>query len=339
MNGELEFLRPLWLWGLVPLALAAWWARRSRRTATSAWERVVDPALAPHVIERERDGGRGHGGARWLFAGWALALLALSGPVWEWREVALHDAPRAQVLVLDLSRSMLAEDIAPDRLTRARFKVRDLLERAGGTRTGLVAFAERPYVISPLTDDAATLEAFLPSLEPSLMPAQGSRPALAITLAAALLERSAAPGGHLILITDADPSEETLAAAAAARAGGHRLSVLGVGTSRGAPLRDANGQFVRAADGGIVVPQLDMAALEALARAGGGVAVALSSDGSDVDALARVRTATAPLTPEEGGEEGEGAGTGERYWTERAPWLLPPLALFALALFRRGVIA
>lgn len=341
VNGELEFLRPLWLWGLLPLTLGAWWAwRRSRRTTTSAWERVVDPALAPYVIEPERTGSRGRGVVRWLFAGWALALLALSGPVWEWREVTLHDAPRAQVLVLDLSRSMLAEDIVPDRLTRARYKVRDLLERAGGTRTGLVAFAERPYVISPLTDDAATLEAFLPSLEPSLMPAQGSRPALAIALAAALLERSAAPGGHLILITDAEPSEETMAAAAAARAAGHRLSVLGVGTSRGAPLRDANGQFVRAADGGIVVPQLDMAALGELARAGGGVAVALSSDGSDVEALARVRTATAPSAREEGNERNAAAGrTGERYWTERAPWLLPPLALLALALFRRGVIA
>ena len=333
MSGELLFLRPLWLWAFLPLSLAALWEWRARRTAASAWESAVDAALAPHVIESGQAGGRG--GARWLLGGWALSLIALSGPVWEWREVDVYEAPRAQVIVLDLSRSMLSEDIAPDRLTRARYKVRDLLERAVDTRTALVAFAERPYVISPLTDDAATLEAFLPALEPSLMPAQGSRPALAIEQAVALLQPTEARGAHIVLITDAGPSPEALDAAEAVRAADHRLSVLGVGTSRGAPLRDADGRFVRSRDGGIVVPQLDLAALDALARAGGGIAVALSSDASDVEALAGVRTRATIREP----DEGDGERARDRHWVERSPWLLPPLALLALTLFRRGVIS
>ena len=324
-----ELLRPLWLWGFVPLALAAvlWW----RRTAASGgWERVVDAELAPYVVESGTDARRHD--ALWLFVGWALALVVLAGPVFERQPVPVFEARRAQVVAFDLSRSMLATDVAPDRLTRARYKLGDLIERADGTRTGLVGFAERPYVISPLTDDAATLEAFLPSLSPAIVPAQGSRPDLAIERAVELLEQAGDDPGHVILITDAEVGARELEAARALAARGHVLSVLGVGTAGGTPLRDADGQFVRRADGDIVVPQLSAGALRELAGAGGGVAVTLSSDASDLDALARVRTRVSRA------DDALDEAGSERYWIERAPWLLPPLALLALALFRRGVV-
>ena len=328
-DATLVFLRPLWLWGLVPLAVAAIvWA--GRRRADGGWERVVDAELVPYVVESATDGRRRD--ALWLFGGWALALLILSGPVFERQPVPVFEARRAQVVVLDLSRSMLANDVAPDRLTRARYKLADLIERADGTRTGLVAFAERPYVVSPLTDDAATLEAFLPSLSPAIMPAQGSRPDLAIERAVELLDLAGDDSGHLILITDAEIAPRAVDAARAAAARGHVVSALGVGTAAGAPLRDVDGRFVRRGDGSVVVPQLDLEGLEALARAGGGVAVALASDARDVDALGRVRTAIRRQ------DEDADDPPRERYWIERAPWLLPPLALLALGLFRRGVV-
>ena len=330
-DGPLVFLRPLWLWGYVPLALAALWHARRGGGGSGGWERLVDEALDPYVIEQDAPARRRD--AWWLFGGWALALAILSGPVFERQPVPVFEARRAQVFLFDLSRSMLATDVAPDRLTRARYKLEDLVRRAGGARTGLVAFAERPYVISPLTDDAATLEAFLSSLDPSIMPVQGSRPDLAIERGVALLEQGGAESGQLVLITDAGVGERDLAAAREAASRGHVLSVLGVGTANGAPLRDPDGRFVRRADGGIVVPRLELDALAALARAGGGAAVPLASDGRDVDALTRVRTA---VTRREG--DG-GEAPRERHWIERSPWLLPPLALCALLLFRRGAIA
>jgi len=334
-DATLVFLRPLWLWGFLPLAIAAfaWWRRRA---SVGAWERVVDPALAPYVVEPAGTARR-HDVA-WLFVGWALALVILSGPVRERQPVPVFEARRAQVVAFDLSGSMLATDLAPDRLTRARYKLGDLLARANGARTGLVAFAERPYVISPLTDDASTLDAFLPSLSPAIVPARGSRPDLAIARAVELLERGGAENGHVILITDADIGTRDIEAARVAAGRGHVVSALGVGTAAGVPLRDAAGRFVRRADGDVVVPQLDLAALRALVGAGGGVAVALASDARDLDALERVETRVVRVEPDGAGDDAR-ATPREDYWIERVPWLLPPLALLALGLFRRGVIA
>ena len=319
------FLRPLWLSGLVPLAIGAWWWYR-RAASADAWRDVVDPALVPYVIEAPSE-ARGRG-PLWLFGGWALTLVILSGPVWERQEVPVLAARAARVVLFDLSRSMRANDLAPDRATRARYKLDDLLAADPGTRTALIAFAERPYVVSPLSDDAATIAAFVPSLAPEIAPVQGSRPDLAIALGVELLARADVAQGQLVLITDAAPAAADLDAARAARAAGHTLSVLGVGTPGGAPLRDVEGRFLRDADGGIVVPRLDRDALAALARAGGGSAVALGAGDVDVRALLAEGARSLAL------RDGDEAPTSE-HWVERAPWLLPPLALLALGLFRR----
>ena len=230
---------------------------------------------------------------------------------------------------------MLADDLPPDRISRARFKLDALLDRSEGIEVGLVAFAERPYTVSPPTDDVETLRAFLPALSPAVVPVVGSRPDLAIRRGTELLERAGggARGGHLLLVTDAEPDAAALAEARRARELGHALSVLGVGTARGAPLRDADGRFVTGPDGAIVVPRLDPAAPARLAAAGGGVGRTLADDASDLDALDAVRAALDPGAP------GDGADGGAReavWWIERGPWVVPVLALAALLPFRRS---
>ncbi len=364
----LEFLRPLWLAG-VPLCalLAAYWWRRAA-TARSPWDAVVDPELRPYVIEGAGNGGahRRARGPLALCAGWALACVLLSGPVFERRQVEVHAAPGAEVVLLDLSRSMRADDLRPDRITRARYKLdellaRDAVEPVRGAEEpgadvvedplsiGLVAFAERPYTVSPLTDDAATVRAFLPSLVPEIAPVQGSRIDLAIERGAELLERgradapdgiaggAARPAGHLLLVTDGVPDEAAVAAARRARNLGHRLSVLGVGTAAGAPLADAEGRFLTDADGGIVVPRLELPALQRLAAAGGGTAVALTDDDRDLDALSAVRDG---LDGAPRDAEGDGRPTRRAlWWIERSPWGVPLLAAGALWQFRRRVSA
>jgi len=339
-----HFLRPAWLWGYLPLTLAAivWWRQQA---AASAWRVVVDAELAPHMLEdgaahRRRD-------ALLLFLGWALALLILAGPVRERQSVEVFEARRAQVVLFDLSRSMLADDVAPSRLARARFKLADLIKRSGGVRTGLVGFAERPYAISPLTDDAATLEAFVSSLDPEIMPAQGSRVDLALTFGGELLAQAGVDSGHVILFSDADVTARDAEAARALREQGHVVSVLAVGTPAGAPLRGADGKFLRDRNGGIVVAQLDRDGLADLAGTGGGVMVALSSTMDDIDSLLAVQTRLSSEMPGSGG--GSGGGTGDDsvggpdapralHWVERAPLLIPLLALLALGFFRRGVV-
>ena len=335
VRAGLHFLRPTWLLGLPALALAAlaWWRLGGGRR--TGWEAHVDPELAPHVLEGVGAGGRSRPSRSplALFAVWALACLVLSGPVLERRRVAVHDAPGTEIVLVDLSASMLADDLPPDRITRARFKLDALLERADGLEVGLVAFAERPYTVAPPTDDVATLRAFLPSLSPEIVPVPGSRPDLAIRRGVELLERAgAARGGHLLLVTDAEPDAATLEEARRARELGHALSVLGVGTPGGAPLRDARGRFVTDADGAIAVPRLDPAAPARLAEAGGGVGTVLADDAADLDALDAVRRSLAPGTIDDGVA---GATRDAVWWIERGPWVVPLLALAALLPFRR----
>lgn len=326
----LTWLRPEWLWCLLPLALlAALWFRRAN--GRSAWDAFVDKELQPYVIEDAKQ--KRNAGPSLLFFGWVLSVLMLAGPVWNQQQVPVFKALQSEVILFDLSQSMLADDIPPDRLTRARFKLLDRLARSQGRQLGLIAFSERPYVISPLTEDAATIEAFVPSLAPDIMPVQGSRLDLAIDRAVELLDQAAIRQGHIIVITDAEITEADRTAARAARDEGHRLSVLAVGTSRGAPLRDSQGQFLQRANGSIVVPRLDMAGLESLASTGGGVAVMLSTDDSDLDAIDKVRAAiTASSDTDESSAQ-------RQYWIEYSPWLLWLLLPLLLMAFRRGVIS
>lgn len=329
MDTALTWLRPEWLWGLLPLLLMLIiWVRR--KVNAGVWESIVDPALQPYVIEGDEQSRSllpiG------LFAAWALALVLLAGPVWTQQEVPVFQAEQSEVLVLDLSRSMRADDVAPDRLTRARFKLLDLLRNSEGRQTGLIAFAERPYVISPLTEDAGTVEAFVPSLEPEVMPVQGSRLDLAINKAVDLLAQAGVAQGHIIVISDAVVNERDKQASSAARDAGHRLSVIAVGTPAGAPLRDSEGQFFQQANGAIIVPQLDFAGMQTLASLGGGLAVRMSAGSEDLATLQSVRRRIAINA-----DENETASE-KIYWVEYSPWFLWLLVAAMLVAFRRGVI-
>jgi len=296
----------------------------------SAWEQIVDPALQPYVIEPAK---KGSSGTRWLLVlGWWVCLLVLAGPVWDKQEVPVYKGQQAQVVLFDLSRSMYSDDIKPSRVARARFKLIDLLDAAHGLQIALIAFAERPYVVSPLSDDANTITAFVESLDPSIMPAQGSRLDLAIEQGVDLLSQAGVEQGQLVLITDSDVGAKAIAAATAAVSKGHRLSVIGVGTTKGAPLRDDDGRFLQDSSGAIVVPQLKTDALATLASTGGGEFTVLSNNDEDIRKIDRVQKKIAIA-----GNTSEKEATNE-YWIEYGPYVVVILLLLSLLFFRRGVI-
>lgn len=328
LDSGLQFIRPLWLLALLPWLVAVMFAFRQRANA-SAWDGVIDPALRPYVIE-PGDSAFNWGKLLTLLA-WLLSVLLLAGPVWEKQEMPVYKSQRAQVVLFDLSRSMVTDDIKPDRITRARFKLTDLLGQADGLQVALIAFAERPYVVSPLSDDANTIAAFVESLDPGIMPAQGSRIDLALEQGMKLLEQAGVERGQLVLFTDSEVSASDISMAARVKSEGHVLSVVGVGTTDGAPLR-SDGRFLQDARGAIVVPQLDKKGLQTLANAAGGQYATLASGESDLALIARMQeqlsfsndTDTEPAT--------------EEYWVEYAPYLSVVLLLMGLLLFRKGVV-
>ena len=163
----------------------------------------------------------------------------MMGPTFAEEEQTVYQGLQSRVIVLDLSESMDAKDIKPSRLTRAKYKVADLLKQKSSGQTALIVFSGEPYVVSPLTKDTKTIAAMIPVLETVLMPVTGHDIGAALDKAGALL--SGMTSGDVILITDSVPGAKARKAAAKLRADGYRLDVLGVGTNKPAPIPSASG--------------------------------------------------------------------------------------------------
>ena len=333
MPFDLHFLRPLWFLALLPLPWLLWRLARVNPGA-EAWRSLVDAHLLAHLLVEE--GARVRRLPRALLTlGWLLGVTALAGPVWERLPAPLYQAQAQRVIVLDLSPDMDAQDLSPSRLARARFEVLDLLAAAAEGETALLAYGAEPFVVSPLTQDAATIAAQVPDLETALLPVRGTkRTDLALGAAGDMLKRSGSPEGDIILVT-ADPERPEAVRSQVARLldQGYRTSVLGLGTEKGAPVPRAEGGFQADDQGGIRLTRLKPDLLQDIANAGGGRYVSLAADDSDTRALlpeARLDVAGREL------DAGTRPDAQADQWREEGPWLLLALLPLAVLAFRRG---
>ena len=171
-----HFLRPNWLWALVP-TLALYLLVHRGLDPERQWRRLVAAELLPHL---RVSGGKG----QWfrpihlITAVLVLAIVAAAGPTWQ-REISPFTEDAAPlVIALDLSPSMNAVDVQPTRLERAKQKVRDLLAQRPGARTALIVYAGTAHMVLPPSDDPSVYETFLSDLETNIMPVagQGLRP-------------------------------------------------------------------------------------------------------------------------------------------------------------------
>lgn len=324
--AEFHFMRPAWLLALPLLwVLAAWLARRQMRQGS--WTGLVDAELLAALRLDGDIGARRASPWPWVALAWTLAVLALAGPSWARAPGAAWRAPAAWVLVLDLSPSMDVADVAPNRITRARYAIDDLLDAAEDARVGLVVFGAEAFTVTPLTDDVATVRALLAPLAPGILPSAGDRLAAALAEAGRLLERAAVSGGHVIVLSDGfDDPAAALTAAGRLHAQGATVDVVSVGTVAGAPEPDPKGGFVRDAQGRPRLARLDPGLLQHLAGAGGGREVGLAGLPGLIAALHE-----APL-------RGATRAADERTtrWLDAGAWLLPALLLLCAGLARRG---
>jgi len=323
---SVHFLHPLWLLALPPLLLLVLRALLARSEG-SAWSRLVDAQLLAAL--RLPEPGRAH--SPWLLVGaiWTLAVGALAGPTWNRDPNAAYRLPSSWVLLLDLSPSMAAADLVPDRITRARYAVADLLAASRDARVALVVFAGEPHVVTPLTTDVATVRTLLQPLAPSLMPEPGDELAPALQAAEHLLRAGHAEQGQVVVLSDgfADPDRAVLIAQRL-RTEGAAVHVVGIGTESGAPEPDANGGFVRDAHGGILLSRLPQPNLQRVAEAGGGRFVPLSRLDDLVGELQSARPYSFDMSML--------ATTRVTSWQNGGVFLLPPLLLLAALLARRG---
>jgi len=325
--AEFHWLRPEWLFALPFFAVITLLLARGK-LGSGNWQTVIDRELMPYVLSRDPGRGKDY---RWWLMGLAgiLALVALAGPAWQRIEQPVYRAEQALVVALDLSRSMDAQDVAPSRLLRAKLKILDMLERRESGQTALVVYSANAFTVTPLTTDTDTIASLVNSLGTDIMPSRGSYPEVAIAKGRQLLDQAQAGFGEVMLITDGGSSPAAAEAARELKAAGYSLSILGVGTTEGAPIPKVTGGFVTDNRGQIAVPRLEERGLRSLAGSGGGQYARISADDRDLDVLLS------------GEISGVGAALGEDSlatdrWREEGPWLLLLLLPLAALAFRRG---
>ncbi len=285
-----RFASPEWLLALllVPLLLGGFWlsARHRRRTLG----RFGDPELVEKLTASVSRRGRFVKGAV-ILAAVAFLALALARPQFGNRVETVQRRGRDIMVAVDLSTSMLARDVVPNRLDRARLTILRMIRNLDGDRIGLVAFAGDAFIQSPLTVDYSAAAMFLDAMEPEMMPIQGTDLGEALRKALDGLDRGGREGRTLVLVSDGEDHEEGIEEQVQrAVRSGVRVHTVGIGSPEGVPipLEGTPGgapTFKRDEAGNVVTTRLDEATLRQIAEATGGRYVPVAPGNTAFDEL------------------------------------------------------
>ncbi len=274
---------------LVPaVATLYWWAwQRKQRDMARLVDSPLLARLAGTVSHRRR-----RLKAALLLLALVLLVTALARPQFGSRVETVRREGRDIMVAIDLSASMAAEDIAPNRLDKAKFAVADLISRLSGDRVGLVAFAGEAFVQSPLTLDYGAANLFLNAMDLDMISVQGTNLGQAVEVALDGFSDTDRRHRVLLVITDGEDHEaEVDEAVERAISEGVEIFTMGIGSTVGVPIPevDANGRaqgFRRDENGAVVTTSLDEASLQAIATRTGGAYYRASPGGSEVALLA-----------------------------------------------------
>ncbi len=286
----MTFAQPVFLYGylLVPLAgLFLWWARQRRERDLA---RLGELALVRRLSSNVNWRGRRWRDALWL-AVLALMLAGLARPQWGIETQVIEQEGIQVMVALDVSTSMLAQDIKPDRLSRAKMEIADLMGRLGGDEIGLVLFSGASFVQFPLTSDYATAMTFLDNARPEVISRPGTAIGDAIRTAMAGFDAKRASQKVIVLITDGeDHGSDALSMAEMAAEQGIMIYTIGFGSPEGEPIPVYNARgdvvdFKKDRNGEVVLSRLDEGTLQEIAGVGGGKYFRATAGGSELAAL------------------------------------------------------
>lgn len=273
---------------LVPaLAASFWMAFRARRQALA---RFGDLELVRKLSLTVSTRGRVAKGVL-LLAAVSFLVLSLARPQFGTRVETVRSQGQDVMVALDVSLSMLAEDVGPNRLERARREIMRILQRLDGDRIGLVAFAGNAFVQAPLTVDYGAAAMFLNAMDPGLIPLQGTNLGEALSVALDAFEEGSRDHRVLVIVTDGEDHEgEIDGAVERAVQEGVQIHTVGIGSLEGVPIPEIdeagvrNG-FKRDEEGNVVTTRLDDATLQRISLATGGRYFPVVGPGTNLDAL------------------------------------------------------
>ncbi len=318
--ARIEMLFLIWALPFFLLAYLYGWRKRRRILNQFAGRRTL-PALVPGGMPVRR---------RWkaalVLAAGLFLVVAAAGPQYGFHWQTIERRGVDIVIALDCSRSMLAADIQPSRLDRAKREIYDLLTMLQGDRVGLVAFSGTAYLQCPLTIDYPAFYLFLDVLTPDYLPVGGSDLAAALEAAGDAFDPDSKAEKAVILITDGEHTgdQDPMAAARRAADGGIKVFCIGVGSEDGVPLPDPKGGFKKDAAGQILLSRLDESLLTRIALATGGSYVRSVAGDMDLDTIysQQIRSQMESATVESGRKQ---------VWADRFQWSLAPAIALLLA--------
>lgn len=323
--ANFTFLYPLWFLALIPLGVLVLIQRKNKNTTG---------LIAPHIAKQlgMTQKTQGNGFTFGLVLAWLCVTTALAGPSFGYKDSPSFQLSGARVLVMDMSRSVYATDVKPNRLTQEKYKAKDLLPYWKEGMTGLVAYGADSYLVSPLTEDSQTLNNLITNLSPEIMPykGKGSNLLAAVDQSIEMMTKSGHQQGDIIVLTDGMSNQQLDKVMSRVKGTKWRISLLGIGTKNGAPIELPSGQLLTDRSGNTVVATLDPDPLVTLAQATNGVAQLIQSDNSDIETIARLTK-----TPLEQVTQNSDTQVNSR--ANHGYWLLFPLVLFSLLCFRKGM--
>jgi Ca-activated chloride channel family protein len=314
---------------LIPLTLAVLQLRRRRASENGSHPKILRAEAGSHHLSLVPNSTAGKTARfRWrLWLGLALAIVAFARPQWGRLDEPVFDQAREIIIALDLSRSMLADDVRPSRLERAKLLVSSLLEQLRGERVGLVVFSGTAFLQSPLSSDYEILRDFLPGLNPSYLPEGGTNYTALLNTSLTAFGASGSADRFLIVLSDGEATDDDWKPLATElKTKGIRVISLGVGTTAGAMIPDGTGAFVKDERGAVVLSKLEGTTLQQLATETNGL-YANASSWVDISQLLQATVET--------GRKGAFVERSHVRLTERYQWALAPALLLLFLSFWR----
>ncbi|MGH1375078.1 MAG: VWA domain-containing protein [Alphaproteobacteria bacterium] len=335
----MSFTNTLWLWALflIPLIWLLYFLFFKKGEAGSQARKFADAHLLPHLLlegESRKEEKRAFLPSLILWSMiWACGILAMAGPRWGYTEIQAFRPAGSLVVLLDMSRSMHAQDISPSRFERAKQEIVDLSEELDGTNIALIVYAAIPHVMTPLSDDPQTMRGFLPSLNPDLIYTQGGNLTLALKRAGEMFENVQGNEKHIVLMSDGEfdnAEKDVLSAVRTLKKKGVILHGLGIGTREGAPVPNGDQGYIKSNDK-MIVSRLDEPKFKKIIAEGNGRYVRANYLNHDTSLLRRQVNNM--------GDSDDAQETQKtKYWEERFyVFLIIPL-FCVLPFFRRGAV-
>ena len=281
--GNNEYLYFLWI--IIPFIAFLMWSYKKKEQLIKVFlgKPLTSRLLDPRILEKAKIDS-----ILTIFA-IIFLVLALSNPRWGYHWEDLEQKGVDIIIALDVSNSMLAQDIKPNRLERAKYKITDLLNMLEGDRIGLVAFAGTSYLQCPLTLDYSAARIFLNAIDTNLIPVQGTAIGHAIRTSVKAFNQQDPRSRAIILITDGeDHTGDAIKSAIWANESEAKIFAIGIGNNIGAPIPNnepGSSGFKKDREGEVILTKLDEQALQQMALQTGGSYVRSVSGDMDLKKL------------------------------------------------------